>query len=292
MPFDASRVELPGSSLLVTTARHPSAAMLNEARYVSHRLAAPLLPRGDLSIAKLLDSVGVEHGYVVARENGGTAVRHELVRRTSDRRLFVHPRQWRLAQAAGFREAPLARALWPVGDVCEPRHIIDATAGLGGTALRIAHTFGCRVTAVEVSAPLACLLEHGMRSLASQAKPWAPAARRVDVVHDDAAAFLAAAAAAGEPSALPDAVYLNPCMDVRRKDEEDAFLQEVARCSPISAECLESALTAATRRVVLRLPAAVSDPRTLLGSIAEPIDCVEGKQSTFWVFDARDHLRR
>ena len=141
------------------------------------------MARSSTSLKRILGDVGVEFAYVVAREPGGTAVRHELCRRVDDRRLFAHPRQWRQAQASGFREAPLARALCPPG-AAEPLHIIDATAGLGGTALRIAHTFGCRVTAVEVSAPLACLLEYGMRSLAAQQAKIDEAQARLDSINE------------------------------------------------------------------------------------------------------------
>ena len=270
--FDTTRVELAGSALVVTTARNPSDAMLRDAQMVSSRLGAPLVARSSTSLKRVLGDVGVEFAYVVAREPGGTAVRHELCRRVDDRRLFAHPRQWRQAQASGFREAPLARALCPPG-AAEPLHIIDATAGLGGTALRIAHTFGCRVTAVEVSAPLACLLEYGMRSLAAQqAKPWAAAAQRVTVVHAEAGAYLAQ-----QPSRAC-AVYLNPCMDVRRKDPEDEFLQQIARLTPISSSCLESALGAATQRVVMRTPRGSSPP--LLSGI-EPTERLVGRQSDF-----------
>ena len=274
MAFDVTQLELPGSALLVTTARSPSESMLHDARDVSERLAAPLVSRGKGSLRRLLDETGVDFAYVVAREPGGTAVRHQICRRFDERKLFAHPRMWRRAQSAGFREAPLARALCPPG-AAEPTHVIDATAGLGGTALRIAHTFGCSVTAVEVSAPLACVLDYGMQSLALQDKPWAPAAQRITVVHADADTFLA------ERPARACAVYLNPCMDVRRKDREDEFLQQVARLKPISSGCIQHALGAATQRVVLRMPAG-SDPPALG---VEPTECVRGGQSNYWRFE-------
>ena len=273
--FDATRLELPGSALFVTTARGPSESMLLDARVVSQRLEAPLMLRGNGSLRRLFDESGVEFAYVVAREPGGTAVRHQICRRSDERKLFAHPRQWRRAQAAGLREAPLARALCPPG-AAEPSHVIDATAGLGGTALRIAHTFGCRVTAVEVSAPLACVLDYGMRSLAAQDKPWAPAAQRITVVHADADTFLA------DRPTRACAVYLNPCMDVRHKDREDEFLQQVARLTPISSGCIQSALSAAKGRVVLRMPVG-SEPPQLLG--VEPTECVRGGQSNYWRFE-------
>lgn len=270
--------------MLVTTARRPCSAMLHEARDVAHRLSAPLVSRDDASIPRLLNEAGVQFAYIVSRRHGTSAVRHELVRRDDARRLFVHARQWRLAKASGFRQAPLARALCPPGESLSPAaHIVDATAGLGGTALRISHTFGCPVTAVEVSAPLACLLDYGMRSLAAEAKPWAAAAGRVSVVHGDAAAYLANGVGSSVgPSSPPDAVFLNPCLDIPRKDTEDAFLQQVARCSPISSECLEAALAVATRRVVLRLPRS-EHPSALLPDI-RPTDCIQGKQSRFWIY--------
>ena len=290
LAFDAARHELPGHALCVTTAKKPSKAMVDEAIAVSIRLGAPYQPRGEGSIQRALHATNADFGYVVARERCGTAARHELCRRSDGQRLFVNPRMWQPVTASGFGNAPLARALCPPGRR-PPIHIVDATAGLGGTALRMAHTFGCLVTAVEVSAPLACLLDFGMKSLAKQPKPWAEAARSISVVHADADSYLAHLATAqhadGRSSASPAqpcAVFLNPCMDIRRKGSEDVFLQQLARLTPISSSCLQSALAAATRRVVVRLPAG-SDPHALLG--AQPTDCVAGKQSNYWIFCTR-----
>lgn len=286
LSFDTTRLELPGSALVVTTARQPSAAMLDEARDVSARLGAPLVPRDDRSVASVLDASGGAFCYVVARETRAdvrTPIRHELARRADGRRLFVNPRMWRLATASGFRATPLARALAPPGAPA-PTHVIDATAGLGGTALRISEAFGCAVTAVEVSAPLACLLDHGMRSLAQQPKPWAKAAQRVAVVHADAEDYLERVASAKQGPGRPCAVFVNPCLDVRRMDDEDAFLQQLARLAPISDSCLEHALAAATQRVVLRLPKA-ADTRSVIRAVGPPADCVKGRQSDYWVFE-------
>lgn len=282
MSFDVSRLELPGSALVVSTARNPSDTMLEQAQQVSARLGAPLVQRKDLSTARLLDGAAVRFGYVVARETRAdvaTPIRHELVRRTDGRRLFVNPRMWRLAQASGFRATPLARALAPPG-APTPVHVIDATAGLGGTALRIAHAFECTVSAVEVSAPLACLLDYGMRTLAEQPQPWAAAARRVSAVHADASVYLACVPHDGV--SRPCAVFINPCLEVQRLDAEDVFLQQLARLAPVSEGCLESALEAATQRVVVRMPKG-AEPRKLYAGF-EPVDCVKGRQSDFWVF--------
>jgi len=291
--FDATRLELSSSYLVVTTASKPSEAMEKEAQEVSHRLNVPYVPRGDASITKLLRTAGVDFAYVVARTNEGASwiVRHEIKRSSNEKQaLFPNPRMWRMVKASGFRNEPLARALCPIGEE-DPVHVIDATAGLGGTALRIAHTFDlCKVTAVEVSAPLACLLDYGMRAMATHDKPWSAAAGKVSVVHADASTYLAelgAAALDGHGTDMlrprPCVVYLNPCMDIRRKSEEDMFLHQLARLTPISSDFLQNAIAAATRRVVVRLPTG-SDPQTLFG--IEPTDCIEGGQSNFWVFSA------
>ena len=89
MTFDSARHELPGHALCVTTAKRPSEAMVDEARAVSIRLGAPYQPRGEGSIERALRATNADFGYVVARERCGTAVRHELCRRSDGRRLFI-----------------------------------------------------------------------------------------------------------------------------------------------------------------------------------------------------------
>lgn len=161
-------------------------------------------------------------------------------------RLFTNPRMWsKVKTSTGFGAAPLARAICPEGEP-PPLRVLDGTAGLGGTAIRLSETFGlsCEVTAVEASAPLACLLDYGLRRLAVQDRAWAAAAGRVRVEHADAAAHLANSF--GENSKLPRpcVVYLNPCMDLARPSNSrladlfaQAFVYSCSRGLSMSMDC-------------------------------------------------------
>ena len=201
-------------------------------------------------------------------------------------RLFTNPRMWsKVKTSTGFGAAPLARAI-SREDEPPPLRIVDGTAGLGGTAIRISETFGpsCEVTAVEASTPLAVLLEYGLQRLASQPTAWAAAAGRVRAVHADAAEYLERLA--GDQAARrPCVVYLNPCMDLARPSEEDRFLHKVARLSPISELCLATARRVATRRVVMRAPNG-ADPMAV-GYGETPDRVVKGKQSSYFVYEQR-----
>ena len=280
-----------GPAIIVTTAPKPSVQMLQEAHDVSGWLEAAFVPREaagrKLSLTRLLDAHGVQFAYVVARVNGGgsTEVRHEIRRRADSQRLHVHPRQWRWMRR--FASQPLARAICAEGEA-PPASVVDATAGLGGTALRMAEGFGpaCRITTVEKSAPLACLLSFGMRTLAAQPKPWAPAASRITCVHADAANYFEELVAAGSGPARPEVIFLNPCLDLRRQDPSDLFLQELAELAPISARCLHSAMEVATRRVVLRVPVGADPLAASHGVLAtRAVEATSSGQSNYLVFD-------
>ena len=276
-------------AMIVSTSAKPTPRMLREATEVSHRLGAQLVPRHGTNgyartIARLLSDGEAEFAYIVGREkrseNNGLV--HEMRRRGDSRRLFVHPRMWTLVKSQGFESTPLAKAICAPGEQ-PPRHVCDATAGLGGTALRIAEAFGpnCHVTAVEASAPLACLLEYGMQNLAEEQKAWSPAASRVRCVHADAAHYFERPVV-GELGA-PDVVFLNPCLQIKRVDPFDIFLQQLAELAPISEHCFHGALSTARRRVILRIPNGV-DP-LVAGYGRASTRAVKGAQSDYHVYD-------
>ena len=268
--------------------------MIQEAHCVSQRLNLPYVPREAVSrstrtqsVSRLLDLHEASFAYIVGREQHSTAVRHMIRRREDGRSLFVNPRQWPRVQNIGFQNTPLARAICDPSDSSNPlRHVVDATAGLGGTSLRIGHTLGeqCRITAIEASAPLACLLEFGLRGLAAQGKAWSPAASRIACIHSDAEA---AFCSLQDPQ--PDVIYLNPYLDLRRPDTMDLFLQTLAKPGSITATCFHRALQVAQRRVVLRVPKAVDPLVAAHGVVASRR--VLGAQSDYHVFDVEVECR-
>ena len=149
--------------------------------------------------------------------------------------------------------------------------------------MRIARAFPkCSITAVEASGPLALLVQHGMKRMSTDARDWAAAASRVSTIHGDAVDVLADAAK--KESSRPCVVYLNPCLDLKKPDPADLFLHQLARMQPISALCLHTALDAAKRRVVLRMPRGVDQLDWCHGLL--PVRTVRGRsQSDYLVFE-------
>eukprot|EP01079_Euglenida_sp_SAG-EU17-18_P012536 gene12536-2287_t len=261
--------------------------MLRDAQEVAGNLGARLVPREQHTVAKIFECHAAEHMYMVGRDKHA-ALRHELRRRRDGQRLYANPRMWRFFKGASSERAmpPLAKAILG-GDPAPPAHVVDATAGLGGTALRIAHITGCHVTAVEASGPLACLLKYGMPRLAQQVnmrsgarEGWAEAAERVHTVHADAADFFESRMPALR---VPCVVYLNPCMPLPKQSTEDEFLHQVACLQPISERCLRGALALARRRVVLRAPRGANLADVCHG--LEPSWTQKGGQSDYLVFE-------
>ena len=278
--FDPSKLELSArANIIVSTSRRAGESMVREAQDVARQLDAPYVPR-DASLTALMDGHSVDYIYLVARTTSH-ATRHEVGRRQDACRLFAHPRQWPMAKGNGFENLPIARAL-RLPDEPPPSLIMDATAGLGGTSLRISEAFGCPVTAVEVSGPLALLLKYGMARMAREGKAWSAAASRVSAVHADATDALAAVIEGREPR--PCAVYLNPCMDLRKPAKADLFLHELARLQPVSELCLHTAVAAAKRRVVLRVPHGV-DPLVASHGLVPTRTITTLQQSDYLVFD-------
>ncbi|CAE8711028.1 unnamed protein product [Polarella glacialis] len=226
--------------------------METQASSVALRLGAQVVFRGRQPLSQILASSEAGLGYVLRRvslRNGSAELRHEICDGEGGR-LYTNPRMWPLI-VDRFSE-PLVRAVR--GPPGEPPlgTVVDAMAGLGGTALRLADTCGpaCRLVAVEVSSPLACLMEHGMQRLAGHGEVWSEAASRVEVVQADAQDFLAAwAAGNGAGAELPDVVYLNPCLDVTRPSKEDLLLHKLACLKPVGREMFEAAVACAQRRV-------------------------------------------
>ena len=229
-----------------------------------------------------MDRHRVKYIYLVARTtNNHFAARHEVGRRQDSCRLFAHPRNWPQSKGTGFENLPIARAL-RLPDEPPPSLVMDATAGLGGTALRISEAFGCRVSAVEVSAPLALLVKYGMARMAAEEKSWSAAAARVSVIHADATDALKGIVEGREPR--PCAIYLNPCMDLCKPAKADLFLHELARLQPVSELCLHMAVEAAERRVVLRVPHGV-DPLVATHGLVPTRTVTTTQQSDYFVFD-------
>jgi 16S rRNA (guanine1516-N2)-methyltransferase len=145
------------------------------------------------------------------------------------------------------RREPLARALGRTA-----RTVLDATAGLGGDALRLAG-LGMTVTACERCPAIAALLDDALTRWRAGAGPLAEMAGRITLVHADAREWLA------RLSRIPDAIYIDPMFPPKRRKsaavrKELHWLRALAGDDPDAGELLRAALAVAGERVIVKRP--------------------------------------
>jgi 16S rRNA (guanine1516-N2)-methyltransferase len=129
--------------------------------------------------------------------------------------------------------------------------VVDATAGLGRDAFRMAYA-GCDVTAVERSPVLFALLEDGVTRALSDPEIRERLDNRLRLVHADARAFLKNL----PPDRAPDVVYLDPMYPARKKSalvkHEMRLLRGIVGDDLDSNELFELARRIARDRVVVK----------------------------------------
>ena len=145
------------------------------------------------------------------------------------------------------RREPLARALGR-----KVRTVVDATAGLGGDALRLAG-LGCTVIAIERSPWIAALLDDTLQRLRAGTGALANMAGRITLIHADASQFLT------KQEDRPDAVYIDPMFPAKRRRsaavrKELLWLRELAGDDLDAVALLTAALAAARERVIVKRP--------------------------------------
>lgn len=155
------------------------------------------------------------------------------------------------------------------------RTVVDATAGWGGDARRLC-AMGYAVTLVERNPIMAALLDNAAARAALSGRISAPP----EVVAGDAIDHLAA-----HPGAW-DCVYLDPMFPPKRRSSTLArrpmrLLRELAGDDPDRDRLFAAAVTAATKRVV------VKRPDHSLPVFGEPDDTVAGKLVCFDVYFSR-----
>ncbi|CAN5780699.1 class I SAM-dependent methyltransferase [soil metagenome] len=170
----------------------------------------------------------------------------------------------------GKREA-VARAVGVKGSF-RPT-VFDATAGLGGDAFVLAAE-GCSVTLVERSRIVAALLSDGLRRAAGDPST-ADVAARMTLVRGEARDILLTL----NPAERPDTVYLDPMYPetgkTAAKRKEMRFFRELVGDDLDAGALLDTALTVAKRRVVVKRPAKAG----FLG--VEPSATLPGKTTRF-----------
>ena len=146
-----------------------------------------------------------------------------------------------------------ARAMPVVKAVGEARTVVDATAGLLGDSFLLAAA-GCRVKAFERSSVVFALAEDGLARARRDARLAELVEDRIEIVHGDARAWLAAHVGAAE---APDAVVIDPMFPPKKKAsalprKEMVVLREVVGSDVDAAELLEAARKCARMRVALK----------------------------------------
>ncbi|MCH2171554.1 class I SAM-dependent methyltransferase [Myxococcota bacterium] len=161
---------------------------------------------------------------------------------------WVDARRWGLAPGAGglSRRQPLARALGR-----KRRHVVDATAGFGQDALRLAF-WGHRVIAMERHPCVAALLEDGLSRAGDLIKRAARGGSLSIQVGDARQALM-------DLEPVPEVVYLDPMFPPKHKPSALAkkgvrLLRELVGDDPDAEELLAIARQVATRRVVVKRP--------------------------------------
>ena len=233
------RPEAARSSIVGVCAHDPAGQSAAEA--LAAELSLPLLPQGYAGRPE------TPTGQLVLSLTAG---RLELA--TTGRRAprgvaadFCGELQRELAGPGAGRRRALARAagLGP-GEALE---VVDATAGLGRDAFRLA-SLGCQVMLVERSPVVAALLADGMRR-ASADSCAAPAIGRLRLVGGDARDVLRRAP-------RPDVVLIDPMYPPARKSaapgRELALLRRLLGHDADAGELLAVAREVARRRVVVK----------------------------------------
>ena len=152
--------------------------------------------------------------------------------------------------------------------------VLDATAGLGRDAFRLAY-HGCHVTAIERSPILFALLQDGLERAAYVPEIHDRLGDRLRLLHGDARSFLqqvncvtgvvAQASSLGDrpslggvssPEDAPDVVYLDPMFPPKKKSAlvkvEMRILRRLVGDDPDAGELFELARAVARRRVVVK----------------------------------------
>jgi 16S rRNA (guanine1516-N2)-methyltransferase len=218
------------------------AAAVTAAATLARQLGLPLLPLG------ATDEPAAPAGRLLLVLSASRLELRETGRRapgavSAD---FLGELQRELSGSGAGRRRALARAagLSPGSSL----ELIDATAGLGRDAFRLA-SLGCRVTAVERSPVVAALLADGLRRAAADSRTAATVADRLRLVTGDARELLARLPP-------PEVVLIDPMYPPARKSAAPAkelrLLRLLLGADDDAGELLAVARHVALRRVVVK----------------------------------------
>ena len=230
-------------SWAVTTSTKAGAEQIEAAIGLAKQYSVAYVPRGKYSLQKLRESHQVD--FLVTVDGN----KHVFVEEPSLRwhPSMAIPRFRRLME--GGEDMLLSAAAITEGD-----RFLDCTLGLGADALIAAWAVGDsgKVLGLEASPVIALVAGWGIRNEAwrynRRKAPMASAAGRIDVLNEEAGAYLQ-----GQPDASWDVVYFDPMFRAPRNQSDGMnSLRPFACYEPFTAELLEDARRVCRKRVVLK----------------------------------------
>ncbi len=160
--------------------------------------------------------------------------------------------------------------------------VVDATAGLGRDAFMIA-SLGVEITLIERSAKVHELLSAALKAASNSSDELAAIVERMHLLLGDAATLL--------PELKPDIVTVDPMHPERTTSalvkQEMRTLREIVGPDEDSAELIDTALSSAQKRVVLKWPLRASAPINL----RKPTFTLSGKTVRYDVFEVANGTR-
>ncbi|WP_455217186.1 class I SAM-dependent methyltransferase [Kaarinaea lacus] len=181
----------------------------------------------------------------------------------------------------GGRGQPLARAIGLKGGA-NPT-VVDATAGLGRDAFVLA-CLGAKVTLVERSPILGKLLEDGMLRAQTNSELSDIVNEHMELVIADAIEWLKNL----DPEHYPDVIYLDPMYPHRNKSslvkKEMRYLREIAGDDEDASQLLDTALSCARKRVVVKRPRTAPIITGVTHGKQKPGASVESKNTRYDIY--------
>lgn len=229
-------------TLVVTTSRGAAAELTAQAEQIAERLGAPLVPRRDQNLARLMQAHNVD-GVVVVRPDGAVFTSPKL---PGD--FFFHPNmaKVRIKSLQLGRPDPMIAAM----ELHEGNTVLDCTLGRGSDAIVASFVAGRsgRVVGIEVVPLIATLVAVGLRQYVTDSKALNEAMRRVEVVCADHREVLKQ-----YPAGSFDVVYFDPLFSSPvMQSQAMGSLRELADPRSITPEVLAEAMRVARRRVVIK----------------------------------------
>lgn len=230
--------------LIVTTSRNPSPEREAEAARWAANLGAPLVRRGDLSLADLTRETGAAGALVI----GGDRVTYWEPER--DLSYFFHPgmARQRIRNLQAGRGDPMVTAMrLRPGD-----RVLDCTLGRATDATVASYAVGPegKVVGVEKSPVLAWMTIEGLAHYEMADRDTQAAMRRIEAHCADHHEFLDAQ----DPGSF-DVVYFDPLFDAPLPGACAMLpLRALASPEPLTTEGVTAALRVARRCVVVKQP--------------------------------------